>query len=94
MGDVEYAITKMADGKYRAECHVRHCGWWLDVEVYETALTVLRKHVALHPDVLWQRQREEVRSARPDPPPNPRAKPRTKEKVCEYCGGDLHGQQV
>ena len=62
---IEYAITKMADGKYRSECHVKKCGWWIDVTLYETAVTVLRHHVALHPDVKWERRREEVQAARP-----------------------------
>ena len=61
---IDYTITSMANGLRRAECHVADCGAWEDFVTYNNAVIWLRSHVGVHPDVVWDERRAEVRQGR------------------------------
>lgn len=58
---IDYAITSMANGFRRAECHAPGCDWWKDYRTFNNAEIDLRSHVGVHPDITWDPRRAEIR---------------------------------
>ena len=44
----KYTLTRMRNGKFRGECHLPDCGWWVDRFHDNVAKADLRTHMVNH----------------------------------------------